>query len=120
MMGFPNLQKQRGLSLSGFILVLLLIGAGAVITIQVVPAVVEYQSIKKAVKNSLEKGNSVASIEAAFNKQANAGYITAISGSDLNIVKVGGEFVVSFAYTKKLPLFGPVSLLIDFANSEKN
>lgn len=117
--GFPDLQKQRGLSLSGLILALIILAVGAVIGMQVVPAVVEYQSIKKAVNDALEKGNSEASIEAAYNKQANAGYITAITGSDLNIVKENGTFTASFAYDKKLPLFGPVSLLIEFASSAK-
>ena len=113
----PSLQKQRGLSLSGLILALILIGLVAVIGMQVVPAVVEYQSIKKAMIEARNKGNSAAEIQAAYNKAEAAGYFTAVGGNDLVIVKENGEYVVSFAYEKKLPLFGPASLLLEFAAS---
>lgn len=118
MAGFPDkLRKQRGLSLSGLILALIVIGLGAVLGMQVVPAVVEFQSIKKAIADARNKGTSAAEIEAAFNKQANAGYITSIRGKDLTIVKEDGEYVVSFAYDKKLHLIGPASLLLEFSGS---
>ncbi len=117
MVGFTDLRKQRGLSLSGLILALILVGLAAVLGMQVVPAVVEYQSIKKAVTDARNSGTSAAEIEWAFTKAANAGYITSISGKDLTIVKEGGAYEVSFAYEKKLPLFGPASLLLEFAGS---
>lgn len=117
MVGVPGLQKQRGLSLSGLIIALILVGLVAVIGMQVVPAVVEYQSIKKAMIEARNKGNSVAEIQAAYNKAEAAGYFSAVGGNDLVIVKDNGEYVVSFAYEKKLPLFGPASLLLEFAAS---
>jgi hypothetical protein len=130
MVGFSNLRqflklpklpqlpnRQRGLSLSGLILALIVIGLAAVIGMQVVPAVVEYQSVKKAIVDARNKGNSVAEIEMAFNKLANAGYITSIRGKDLTIVRDATGYQVSFAYDKKLHLFGPASLLLEFSGS---
>ena len=120
MVGFLNLRnlnKQRGLSLSGLILALIVIGLAAVIGMQIVPAVVEFQSIKKAAVDARNKGANPAEIEAAFDKQANAGYITSIRGKDLAIVQDNGEYVVSFAYDKKLHLIGPASLLLEFSGS---
>ena len=114
MVGVTKLHKQRGLSLSGLILALILVGLAAVTGMQVVPAVVEYESIKKAVLDARNKGTSAAEIEAAYNKIALAGYITSVSGKDLVIVKEDGMYVVSFSYEKKLPLFGPASLLLEF------
>ena len=46
--------------------------------------------------------------------------ITTISGKDLEIQKADDDFVISFAYTKKIPLFGPVSLSIDYAANSKS
>ncbi len=37
-----------------------------------------------------------------------------ITGQDLEVTKEGGELVISFAYTKKVPLFKNVSLVFDF------
>jgi len=117
MVGFPNQGKQLGLTLSGLMLALIGIGLAAIIGIQVVPAVVEYQSIKKAIVDSRNNGNTAAEIEVAFNRQAKAGYISSIRGQDLTIVKKNDYFVVSFAYDKKLHLMGPVSLLLEFSGS---
>jgi hypothetical protein len=120
MVGVSKLRNQRGLSLSGLILALILVGIAAVLGMQVVPAVVEFQSIKKAVLDARNKGTSAQEIVAAYNKQAIAGYITSVSGNDLVIVKEDGMYVVSFAYEKKLPLFGPASLLLEFSSSTDN
>ena len=117
MVGVSKLKKQRGLSLSGLILALVLVGMAAVIGMQVVPAFVEYASIKKAVLDARNRGTSAAEIEAFYNKAAAAGYFTAVTGKDLVIVKEDGMYVVSFAYDKKLPLFGPASLLLEFSSS---
>lgn len=114
MVGVSNLRKQRGLSLSGLILALVLLGLAAVIAMQVVPAVVEYESIKKAALDARNSGTSAAEIQAAFTKAALAGYITSITGKDLVITRENGMYVVSFAYEKKLPLVGPASLLLEF------
>jgi len=117
MVGVSKLKKQSGLSLSGLILALVLVGLAAVVGMQVVPAVVEFQSIKKAVLDARNKGTSAQEIVAAYNKAALAGYITSVTGNDLVIVKEDGMYVVSFSYEKKLPLFGPASLLLEFTST---
>ena len=113
----PNLYKQRGLSLSGLVLALILLGLAAVLGMQVIPAVIEYHSIKRAVIEARDKGTTVAEIQAAYSKAQIAGYFSAVTANDLVIVKDENEYVVSFAYEKKLPLFGPASLLLEFAAS---
>ncbi len=117
MVGVSKLRKQQGLSLSGLILALILVGIAAVIGMQVVPAVVEYQSIKKAVLDARDRGTSASEIVNYYNKAVLAGYITSVTGKDLVISKEDGVYVISFAYEKKLPLFGPASLLLEFSSS---
>lgn len=109
--------RQTGLSLGGLIVILAIIGAGAVLALKVVPSVTEYMSIKKAIASVKASSTSVAQARSSFDKQAEVGYIDAITGKDLDIVKNGDEIDISFAYQKKLPLVGPVSLLIDYAGS---
>lgn len=112
-----SLYKQRGLSLSGLILALVILSLVAVLGMQVVPAVVEFQSIKKAVIDARNKGNSAAEIQAAYSKAQISGYFSAVNANDLVIVRDNGAYEVSFAYEKKLPLVGPASLLLEFAAS---
>lgn len=115
-----NSRYQQGITLVGLIVVLAVIGAIAVLAMKVTPTVTEYFSIKKAIASVKAAGGSVPEMRAAFNRQAEVGYIDAIDGKDLDIVKNGDDTEISFAYQKTIPLGGPVSLLIDYAGSTGN
>ena len=78
------------------------------------PTVIEYTSIKKAIASAKQAGPAPHDIRVAFDKQADVSYITSISGKDLQITGSGDDVVVSFSYEKKIPLFGPASLLLDY------
>ena len=105
---------QRGISLFGLIFSLAIIVMLAMLGMKVVPTVVEYTSIKKAIVSVRQAGATAREIQMAFDKQAEVSYISSISGKDLHITSENGEVVVSFAYEKKIPLFGPASLLLEY------
>ena len=109
--------RQAGVSLTGLIFVLAILAVLAVLGMKVVPTVSEYMSIKKAVNNAKTAGITPAEVRAAFDRQAEISYIDSISGKDLELVKNGDAFDISFAYQKKISLVGPVSLLIDYEDS---
>ena len=56
-------------------------------------------------------------IRSSFNKRAQIDDISAVSGSDLEIDKEGGQMVVGITYSVKTPLFANISLFIDFNES---
>ena len=109
--------RQQGLTLVGLIFVLAIIALIAVVGIKVVPTAIEYSAIRKSIVSAKAAGTTAAEIRAAFDRQANTGYIDAIGGKDLEIAKVDGEMEVSFSYQKKIPLFGPASLLLEYAGT---
>ncbi|HEU4622035.1 MAG TPA: DUF4845 domain-containing protein [Burkholderiaceae bacterium] len=114
------MQKQRGVSLLGLMVIGGIIALGVIVGMQVVPSFAEYQEIKKAVNLAKDAGTTVPEIRASFDRSVQAGYITTLTGKDLDITKdTKGEIVIRFAYEKKLPLFGPVSLVIDYEGSSK-
>ena len=47
-------------------------------------------------------------------------YANVLTAADLEITKEGGELVISFAYTAKVPLFKNASLVFDFEGSSAN
>lgn len=112
-----QLQRQQGISLIGLILSLGVIVLVAMLAMKVVPTVIEFMSIKKAALAAKNAGSTVREIQSSFDKQAAAGYFDAISGKDLSIVKSGDDIEVSFAYQKKIPLFGPASLLLEYTGT---
>jgi hypothetical protein len=112
-----GVQYQKGLSLTGLIVLLVIVGMIAVLAMKVTPTFTEYLSIKKAINSVKANGGSIPEMRTAFDKQAEVGYIDSISGKDLDIVKNGDDAEISFAYQKIIPLVGPVSLLIDYEGS---
>jgi hypothetical protein len=110
-------QKQMGVSLTGLIFILAILGALAVLAMKIVPTVTEFMAIKKAIVTAKSAGSTPAEVRSSFDKQADVGYIDSISGKDLEIVPQNGVMEVSFAYEKRIPLVGPASLLLDYQGS---
>jgi Tfp pilus assembly major pilin PilA len=106
---------QRGLSLVTFLFAIIIIGLLAVVGMKVVPTVVEFAAIKKAIVNAKNSGTSAREIQTSFDRQRQTNYVESVSGSDLEISKTADGWDVSVAYQKKIELFGPVSLVIDYA-----
>lgn len=111
---------QRGLSLVGFMFVIVLVALAALLAMKVVPTVVEYSAIKKAIANAAASGTSARDIQLTFDRQREAGYIDSVSGKDLEITKTSDGFEVNVAYQKKIGLIGPASLVIDYVASAGN
>lgn len=106
---------ERGVSLSGLVVVLVLLGVVAVVAMKTIPTYAEYRAARDAIVKAKQTGGSVAEMQSSFDKNAGVNGIGAISGKDLVITKDGGETEISFAYEKRVPLAGNVSLVIDYA-----
>lgn len=109
-----SLKHQQGLSLIGLIFVLGIVALIAMLGIKVVPTVVEFLNVKKAIVAAKQAGPAANDIKRAFDRQADVGYIDAVSSKDLVIANVNGDVEVSFSYVKKIPLVGPASLLLEY------
>ena len=107
-------KKQGGLSVTGLILTLLVGFFVAVLALRVVPSVTEYMAVKKAIVAAKSAGTTPQEIRAAFDRQADVGYIQSVTGTDLDISK---ENDVSFSYQKVIHLAGPASLVLDYEGS---
>ena len=111
------INKQRGISLVSLILVLAILGFVGMIAAQVFPTYTEFRSVKAAAEKAKTAGTTPAEIKSSFDKSAEVNYITSIKGSDLVITREESGVEVSFAYEKKVHLFGPASLLMEYAGS---
>jgi hypothetical protein len=116
------MNKQTGVTLMGMLTICVVLVIVAIVGLKVTPAYLEYMSVKKAVAGIVQGGEArgtVSDIRRAFDKRAQVDDISVISGTDLEVTKEGNDVVVSFAYPKKVPLFGNVSLYFDFSGSSK-
>lgn len=108
---------QRGLSLTGLIFMLAIVSVLAIVALKTVPAYAEYSAIKDAIKVAKDAGGSVREMQLSFDKNAGVNNIEAISGRDLVISRDAGETEISFAYEKRIPLAGNISLVLDFSGT---
>ena len=116
-------KAQRGFGLSKLILWGTIIGLGLVIAMKAVPSFITYQSVLKAVKRiGAEAGpqGTIAQIKTSFAKQMEIDNVKTITADDLEIYKEDGQIIISFAFSDKIKLFGPVSLVIDYKGTSKS
>jgi hypothetical protein len=112
------MKYQRGISLNALMIGGVVVAMVALLAMKIVPEYIEYGQILKAVKATAGDGSlkdaSVAQVRTAYAKRAEIDSIKAIEPKDIDVTKEGGELVLSFAYTRKVPLFKNISLVFDF------
>jgi hypothetical protein len=113
-------RRQRGITMFGLLFWAIIIGLGALVGMRVVPTMVEYYTIMKAVNRiTAEEPGTVPQVRAAFEKQKAIDLITSIGGKDLDITKENEKLVVSFAYDSEIELIKPVYLVIKYEGRSK-
>jgi Tfp pilus assembly protein FimT len=108
---------ERGISLSGLIFVLAILGVVLVFAMRVFPTFLEYRASKDAIASAKATGGTVVEMQQTFIKNAGINRIESIGAKDLVFTKDNGETDISFAYQKTIPVAGNVSLLIDYAGT---
>jgi hypothetical protein len=117
------MKQQRGLGFASLLLLLVSIVFVAIVGMKLVPAYIEYFTIKKAIAGIVQSGDlrsaTVGDVRKSFQRRADVDDIKAVEARDLEITKQGDEVVIGFAYEKRVPLFYNISVLIDFAGTSK-
>lgn len=122
------MKYQRGVSLNGLMIGGVIFAILALGAMKVLPDWMEYGRLKKVIAavaaDSSLKDSSVTQVRGAYRKRAEIDDIKSITAEDIDIAKEGGELVLSFAYSKKIPMFAiggtKVSLGLDFEGSTSN
>ena len=113
--------RQRGLSMFGFLFVAILLVLVAMVAMKVVPAYIEFFSVKKILntmgQDSGLAGKSNAEIRSDFSRRASVDYVTMVKPEDLSIERRGRAPVISVDYEFRTPLVANISLVVDFSAS---
>ncbi len=112
------MQKQRGVSLSGLLIVSFVLIMVLLLGFKLFKPYTEYFSLQKifkamAAKPEVRTGTrrDAMSVWASYATIEN---ITSIGGDEIEITKEGNGVVISASYQAKVPLFKNYTLLIDF------
>lgn len=105
--------QQAGMTFWGTLIVLSALGLLGMVGMKTLPAYLEFNAVKSAIKKigrEANAGASKAEIVDAFNRQASVDNIDSIKGAELRYE--GG--VIAADYQVVVPLFGNISVLLDF------
>lgn len=111
--------RQRGISFIGILFVAGVLACAGVLGAQVLPTLIEFQAITKAVNKAATEGGTVPEVKAAFDRAAAIDNIESISGKDLQVTKEGDKVVVSFAYNREIHMAGPAYLLLKYTGRSR-
>ncbi|MFA7241209.1 MAG: DUF4845 domain-containing protein [Sulfuricellaceae bacterium] len=115
-------KKQRGVSLSGTVVVMVILALIALVAAKLSPAYIDYFAIKKVLL-AMETGGELKNLgakelRASYSKRSSIDNIKSITAEDLQITKAAdGTAVISAEYSVKTPLVANISLIIDFTVS---
>jgi Domain of unknown function (DUF4845) len=117
------MKKQQGMGFLGSLIIVVALILIVITGLRVAPAYIEFFAVKNILRTmatgSEVQGGNAKEIRSAFDKRASIDQIASVKGEDLDINKSGNSTVVSANYTVKTPLFGNVSVVIDFSVSTK-
>jgi len=112
-----NRHRQRGLTMTGFILTAIVAVMVVMLGFRVLPPYIEYFTVKKVMAKTLEDskaGFSLTQFRHDFDLKASADYIDSVQGTDIQVNKEVNTLVATASWSRTLHLVGNVSLLLEF------
>ena len=110
--------QQRGSSLIGWAVMLLVVVVLGTAALRMVPAYMEYNTISSSIKSLLQDSKtallSPREVREALNKRFTINQVNVISANDLGITKDGGVLKVTTDYEVREPMFYNVSIVMTF------
>jgi hypothetical protein len=112
------MKKQTGVSLSGLLVILVMLFFAALLGFKLFTPYMEYFTIQKNFKamaaNPELKNAPRKDVLNAFERYRIIDNTSAITAEDIEITKDGNNIVISATYSVKVPLIANISLLLDF------
>ena len=113
--------KQQGLSLTGFLMVLAVVGFALFIGMKLFPMYQQYWALKKALKSVAADsavGSDAVSIRKSLDKYFDVGYISDVKSSDIKVERSGEGTMLIADYEVRRPLIYNLDIVGKFKASE--
>ena len=117
------MRKEQGVTLTGFMVVAVILIFCLLFAFKIGPSYFEYWTIKKQLKalaaDPVSREPNRRNFEAAFAARQTLENIKSIGAGDVSITKEGNDVLLSAEYSSKVHLFGNLSACMDFAPDSK-
>ena len=113
--------RQQGLTIIGFLLVAAVVVIFAMVGFRVIPAYVEYYSVKRALEETMRGGgadpNNPAAFRSELSRRLQTSYVEEVKASDAILQRSGSQVVAEMAWERRLHMFGNAYILLEFETS---
>lgn len=110
--------RQQGLTIVGFLLVAAVVVFFAMVGFRVIPAYVEYMSVKRALEDTMRGGgadpNNPGPFRAELARRLQTSYVEEVKASDATLVRRGSQIAAEMAWERRLHMFGNAYILLEF------
>lgn len=116
-----NRQYQGGMTAAGWLIIMAIVLFFMYLVIKLVPAYIEYFSIKSSLVSVAEEADSDTSksdLKRLIAGRFNVNSIEIIKVEDVQVKEITGGKALYFEYNNKISLFGNISALIEFKHEE--
>ena len=112
--------KQQGLSLTGFLMALAVVGFALFIGMKLFPMYQEFWSVKKALKSVATSGEArdPGSVRRALEKYFDVGYVSNVKPEHINVERGPTGPVINIEYEVRKPLIHNLDVIGKFKASE--
>ena len=116
------MRRQRGVTLTGMILVCVVLVVALLLAFKIIPVYLDYQKVQSRFKtmaadSKLRSSPTIGNIKAAYYTQNAVDEVKSFDAETINVRKEGSGIVISAEYQVKVPLFRNVAACFDFAPS---
>jgi Tfp pilus assembly protein PilE len=111
------MRKQHGVSLTGLIVALAVLGFLTIMAAKLMPAYIEYFTVKKmfaAMEAAGDLKGTVRDIRKSYETRNAIEDVKSVKGEDIEVSKEGGETVLTVSWSVKIALVANVSACLDF------
>ncbi len=112
------IKKTSGMTLLGFIFMMMIVGLFAYAGFKLVPAYLEFSSVKDSMKTLKAqwggRGSSPAQIKRDLDKIFYTSYVESVKPQHIKITRGNGGYVVTVKYDKREPFIGNLDFLMHF------
>src|SRR5689334_2317860 len=114
--GGMGVEKERGLSMTGFLFTTIVIIIFALVAFRVVPSYIEFFTVQKALDQTMQEVTqpTASEIRRSMDRRLSADYVDSVRSSDVLVGREGNSIVATLSWQKVLHMIGNASILLEF------
>ena len=109
-------EKERGLSMTGFLFTTIVIIIFALVAFRVVPSYIEFFTVQKALDQTMQEVTqpTASEIRRSMDRRLSADYVDSVRSSDVLVGREGNSIVATLSWQKVMHMIGNASILLEF------